>query len=327
MKLASIVVSAQHPDGLRLHLDNLQWALGMHDSYVLTFKAWNFDHAKYPGINFISVDGDPLQFHYFWEMEIPELIRSVHADVFLFTELDMYFHTPAARASQTCHREQVILMDELEYPDAISGLRSGGRELYPRIWENAAFIPGPVLREALSEGIALNRFVRHPRILSSLASPERGDLYVRQCTGKEESLSTLCRNGEFQADTLFEFTLFCFLKQVPFRKVDLIVHLPKPEAHHRRVPAAYKSPGGAQRLLDYYSSRNDRIHIPSTLFMYYLSGALELEPEMRQLWRGNIELARKLQKVAPLAKEWMQDSAYERFLRALAITCGEAKMI
>jgi hypothetical protein len=293
MKVAAITVVAQHPKGLDLHIHNLRWALQgtLYQIYIFTKAGWHFDKALYPDVVFIEVPGEPIEWYNFWHETIPSHIRTrCSEDIYLFTELDMFYHKRLFKHIHHCYvTGDIVISDELYHP-SISVLQ---KVVYPRIWEGGCIIHGKLLLRAITEyGISLHNTFQSDWLLKKIK---------QKC--KDEWLFKFkladIKKGDIY-DTFVELYLFCYIFKIPVVRCPLLIHFPALEAIHRLCPHVYGQP-----FKKYYLS-----YVPPNLpkhnaaFMFYLSEAWSYTQEL-----GNYLLSLHPSQFGNLV--WLQCTAHE----------------
>lgn len=302
MKVASLSVIAQFPQVLDLHVRNLRWALAGsdHHIYVFTFANWNFDKARYPDVTFLETPvEDPYDHHHFWRCEIPAFLGSeVKEDMLSFTEADMFYYRPLLPLIQES-QPHITMNDDLYH----GGLKDNGVEVYPRLWEGGLILNSQIMREAVEAGVSLGPMLCSPEILRRIrALPDHFTVWDQPINRWDEAKAT---------DTLMEFTLHCYFRQMPVRRASFTTHFHPVE----RVLYFNRDKLPAVLTYDLIKTFVWQEHIHRFLFMTYLVGETPYDDGMvshfvKEDWywyRRQIEL------LALHAEEWMPPEAYKRF--------------
>ena len=285
----------QWPDGLRMHVANIAWALRLFDYHhiVVTTSAITRQYTgALQNVEFHVID-EVLSsgFIPFWD-HFPNLwdtFQPTGAQC-LFMEQDVLFARPLEKLSTKQDRLYSMLPESLDYHH----LYVGDKKVHSRVWEGGFLIPSDLIQKALDNGVSFAQ--ERPWINSNIK------YYEKKLKGR------IMFSGPKEPDTMDDLTAFCGLKagtSVHYMKHQA-VHLRGPEAVHRQFPkliTKFDSAGlQAIREINY-----DPWVVAAG---YYISGSHDNfaydagEPDtqsLHDLWR--------LQK---FAREWMDENEYYR---------------
>lgn len=308
MKITVITTIAQHFKGAHLHLKNLKWAFG-EDAHIIVNHFKSHKMPDIQNVSYNSVDADPKKFHFFWD-EMNGFLNN-DSDFFVFTEQDIFI---TEKPKYSNHIKLSFVSDYLSLFDL------NYKKLYPRIWEGYTFIPGWVVRKAIDENV---NFGNH---ISKSLDWNLDNYYTKynDWISINDYLTTkgrMLHEGHF--DTLFEFTLFCFLNNVKylnncidsyhissdavhFRGIDRLCFdcLIYEDLNHIKNP----SPNKPNSSKVYEDMIND------CAFMLLISGCHKKSTNMKNLICHPLNKKRlllKLQKLEVHAGEWMNQIEIE----------------
>ena len=303
MKVTVITTIAQHYKGAKIHLQNLKWAFGEDaDIIVQHFKNHQMPEIK---ANYQSVDVNPYEFYFFWNNV--EKFLDNNADFYIFTEQDIFI---TKKPSYTKNCIKISFTDNY-----LSIFNSNKEKIYPRIWEGYTFIPGWIIRKAIDKNISFGNHIRNSLNwnLNGLQTMYKEwieiDEYIRKAGRK-------WHEGDF--DTMFEFSLFCFLNNFKWESNCIKdYHISEDSVHFRGIDRLcfdcqeiYKnlhyiynpSPLKPEAFNSYQNMIND------CASMLLLSGSHSKSKEMKNLIKYPLQSKRlflKLKQLEIKAHEWM----------------------
>ena len=305
MKITAITTIAQHNRGIELHIRNLRWALG--DAARIIVNC--FTHNSHPDLNveYYQVQADPNKFYFFWD-EMSALLVDDDADVYIFTEQDI-----VCTDRLKIDRPDTINISYDSHYLAIFD-RSFSK-LYPRIWEGYCKVPGFMVREAISQNINLgNHVTRKWRV---------DDLYTwyGRFIPLDEYLNSQHNLHEGDIDTMFEFSLYCYLNKYPWLSSNIDgYHIASDAVHFRGIdrlchdcPDIYNSLESVLVRLRQGSDESKRIHddmIGDCALMLMLSkNHINNEVLFKLLAnkKSRSRLLMKIEAVRAHAHEWMNE--------------------
>lgn len=260
MRIASITMIGQFPDGIDIHTRNLKWALGEEDhSYIITIP-WFIEKyrlkndSKVTYIPFIPKKrASETGFINFWH-EFPDLIKNynINPEWFLFMEEDIWFF-----AKPYIPEKELSINAFLARGDT-RNVMVNDNLLHSRVWEGAQIIHKNIVKDAINFGINFS-FVR-----DTFFHREK-EYYEKKFNGE----ITLSKYQ--QPDTFDEFGLYCALVKHTRINHDLkAVHVRGPESVHRLYPELYSkcSMGKIKEV----QSKLSYIDVMLVVGIYYLVG-------------------------------------------------------
>lgn len=210
MKIKAITTIGQHSKGVDLHLRNLRWALGEGSEIIVQHFAFH-NMPLMEDVRFIPADSDPSQFYFFWDNASSFLYDD--SDFFLFTEQDIF---ATCKIKDTIELLGINDSSKIKISfssDYLSIFNNNNEKIYPRIWEGFTLVPGWMVRKAIDENVNFGNHVRASLNweLGNLRTHYNGWMYVFDYINK---LGKKMHEGDF--DTMFEFSLFCFLQNFSY---------------------------------------------------------------------------------------------------------------
>jgi hypothetical protein len=313
MKVEAITVAGQFPDGIDLHVNNLRWATFGLDCqiHIFTARHWKVEN-KWPGVVVHEVDADPFKWFNYWTNVVPQHLKESSADVFVFSQLDtFYFRRLKELVSQAGRNEEIIMNND----DYHSGISLGGSRVYPRLWEGGLFVNRQVLGNAINRyGIRLDKDVSNEWLLSEIGI---------KCTTESldgKPLKSL-RKG-CGLDTLGEFCLYCFFKQIPVTEAKYLVHFPAVETLHRKYPQHYGK--FTEEFLTCIAEQRDQ----SGILLYYLSGCYKWSDLLKNfVCRLPDNAGQRLRYLERHAHEWMDQWQLYRFRQLLDLVKSRKRVL
>jgi hypothetical protein len=299
MRIASVTMIGQFPDGIGLHVRNLRWSLSIDDCiYIITtnnniinYKLKDDDRVTY--IDFGACD-DIRNWIPFWRAFAGIVTeRRIDPEWFLFMEQDIWFHERIAGDPPPGPKE---IRSHLPLHDDYHSVLLDGHLHHPRVWEGSTLIHGPLVRRAMDFGIDFSAhedwFINKDRA------------YWDGLVGGTLSL------GEYEhGDTMDEFALYCALvERTRMTHCQRAVHLQGPEALHRNSPEVYcgceegKLSAMAERWSYYFCFH-------AAVAVYYIAGNWERGVDWRRMQR---RFRPGFEKVLRTGREWMKPEEYER---------------
>lgn len=300
----------QFPEGVELHVRNLQWflrGLDYHIYIVTTPKVFDNIDINTAEVTFITrptaqdefAENPQTGYVNFWRW-FPTLIKNyrIEPEWFLFMEQDLWFFEqfdsfPPSDTVKTFYREpgeyhNIMLNDEI---------------LQPHLWEGTTLVNSAIVTRALKAKVrfgyyAESFFDRNRERYEGLFG---GKITIAQWTRPE---------------TMGEFSLYCALEErVQWQEVEKAVHLRGPEIVHRKCAEFYR--GGTQESVTAVQAALPDVDIYTAVAVYYIAGAWRRREQID--WRNaSEELEHSLLKVAATAGHWMAPEQYSRLLEVLA---------
>jgi hypothetical protein len=303
VRIASITMVGQFPDGIDLHVRNLRWALTPADHiFVVTlphiieaFGLASDERVTY--VPFVPKVVRPSGWIVFWR-EFPALVRELRIDPdwFLLMESDIWFVAPPGVPDDPgCVR--AFLAPGNGYRDVMAG----GRLLQPRIWEGAQLVSGRVIRAATEFGIDFS------------AVPQT---FVERDPAKYEARfgGPISLYDNHMPDTLDELSLYCAVEaRVAFERDVRAVHLRGPETLHLRFPEIYR--GAPRATVDAVQRRQSYLDVLLPIAVYHAVG---LWPDIDDLdWtRAWPDSRRDLDLLLASKPVWLRDDELARLRHA-----------
>lgn len=298
MKVATITCLGQHPKGLSLHLRNLQWAVDRpHERYIVSKTRWRLKGD----CKFYLCDKPLGELTAYWNKEIPDLLRSIDADVVLFSEMDMIYTTHLGEHIDAVYAEDCLVMNSDIYGWDIL---KEGEIIYQRIWEGGLIVRyDRLMRHLNTEGelgwsvsSGSRKIVRENFDGEYIISPGNVEMLLTDVPASP-------------VEVLFDFQLRSFYEKTPTRREKILIHLPRPETIHRLYPWVY------DEISQFHM---DRLHketrdtIANTLFLYVMSGVTTFNPVVKRFIHGDSTF-HCLDPIARNAREWMSPEEQDRF--------------
>jgi hypothetical protein len=305
MRIASVTMIGQFPDGIDLHVRNLRWALSEHDhifvittgSFITKYKLKN--DARTTFIDFGEFSTIQLWIP-FWN-DFPRIVsdHGIAPEWFLFMEQDIWFSKMIKDEPLPDPNE---IRSYLPLHNNYHSVMIDERMIHPRIWEGAVLIHGPLVQRAIDFGIDFsahaNWFINKDR-----------EHWDRLGGGK------LSFRAYEQPDTMDEFTLYCAL--VEKKKAAYCAraaHVRGPEALHRLSRELYDS-GDTNRLGIIAEQSPPYFCVYAAAAVYFIAGNWKEEADwtkMEDWYKPEFET------LIRTGKEWMKSEEYERLQRVVA---------
>jgi hypothetical protein len=305
MRIASITMVGQFPDGIGLHVRNLRWALSDEDhifivtngSFIRKYALENDDRTTY--INFGECDDIQRVIH-FWT-EFPRIVRTHRIDpkCFLFMQQDNWFHQKIARDPLP---EPQLIRSHLPLLTDYHAVTVDDRLLHPRMWEGSTLLHGLLVRRAIEFGID---FSAHRRWFIN-----RDKAHWDRVAGGRIALA------EYEAgDMMDEFGLYCALvEKTTMTYCPRAAHLQGPESLHRHRPDLYDGCDD-ERLRAVAEAWSGYCSVYAAGAVYYIAGNWKEEADWRRMQR---RFRPEFAKLIPSAKDWMKPDEYERLEKVVA---------
>jgi hypothetical protein len=316
MKVTVITTIAQHYRGAKLHLQNLKWAFGENANIIVQhFKSHQMPEIK---ADYRAFDANPYEFYFFWD-KIEELL-DIDCDFFVFTEQDILITSKP----EYCDHIKLSFTDNY-----LSVFNFNRKKLYPRIWEGYTFIPGWMVRKAIDENISFGNHVKKSLDwnLNDLYTSYKDWVKIQDYI---EVKGRQWHEGDF--DTMFEFSLFCFLNNFKWKSNCVEgYHISKDAVHFRGIDRlCFDCRDIYENLQSIYNPSPDR---PDVLKHYQemvndcaaillLSGVHSKSDLMKRLIRYPLQekrLLRKLKQLDVHANEWMDEQELDSLKWAIFI--------
>lgn len=193
MKITAVTTIAQHHMGAALHIKNLRWALG--DAARIVVNCFGDHRLPELPVEYNKVKADPSKFYFFWD-NISDILCD-NADWYVFTEQDII-----------CTDKINIVADciNISFDNHYLAIFDNNKQkIYPRIWEGYCKIPGDIVRHAMKNNISLGNHVSRRWDLNGIHT------WYGEYIPINTYLSGDLKLHEGDIDTLFEFSLFCYL--------------------------------------------------------------------------------------------------------------------
>lgn len=262
MRIASITMIGQFPDGIDIHVRNLKWALTEQDhifiitlpKFIESFNLKNDSQVTY--IPFCSKLTSGTGFIKFWA-EFPKLIKEyqINPEWFLFIEEDIWFFAKPTIQTDTKtikgflprgSYRNVMLKDQI---------------LHSRVWEGAQIVSSEIVHNAIKFGIDFS-FVRNTFL------NKNKEKYVNEFGGP------ITLSMYQNPDTFDEFCLYCALVEKTEIKHDVkALHVRGPESLHRMYPDIYHY--ATNERLQQIQKKISYIDILLVVAVYYMVGLWE----------------------------------------------------
>lgn len=341
MNIVVVTTVAQHRAGIQLHLANLKWALQKHNVRIVvrTFSEWSLAEWSLHTSDLEVIEHRVFPFHYFpfWDHANEQMQKHIGwADAFLLIEQDVLF----TKVIDDIPTEAIVINLESYY---LSVYTPSVDRFYPRIWDGATFVPASVIAKAIESGISLGS---KPRQLVTGGSLDNSMLDSFHTTnGWPWNYLPSLREytvGKDLFDTMLEFTVYCFVTQVPINRwtrlendyqySEAVVHLRGIDTLVLDCPGVYEDLNllgmveTSRTHLEWFY--NDcammlllsGVHLPSPLMAsklrhYYGSAFTDWTKLDRPGSVSNIVwLKKKMGLLAANASEWMPPATYDRFI-------------
>jgi hypothetical protein len=302
MRIASVTMIGQFPDGIDLHARNLRWALSEEDHiYIITTGSFIANYGLNSDARVTYIDFGEYRsiqpWLSFWD-EFPRIVseHGIDPEWFLFMEQDIWFCDRLKNDPVPLPQE---IRSHLPLNYKYHSVMVDNRVVHPRVWEGSMLIHGPLVRRAIDCGI---NFSAHA---NWFINQER-ESWERRAGG------TLSLGQYQELDTMDEFTLYCFLvEKTRATHLPRAVHVRGPEALHRLSPELYYS-SDVNKLQVASEQPACYFCVYSAAAVYYIAGNWKHEADwtkMRPWCKPEFE------KLIRTGKQWMQSGEYERLER------------
>lgn len=260
MRIASFTMVGQFPDGINLHVRNLEWALTDQDHiYIVTlpehikqFNLINKEHVTF--IPFVYKKKDP--FVPFWA-NFPKILKKLNIDPewFLFMEEDIWFYQNIDKLPNNPKK----IINYLPLQKHYHSIFSNGKLIHPRVWEGANLIHSQIVKKAIERNINFC-FVKNFFCESHYWKRVYGEITLGDWNNTP--------------DTFDEFGLYCALWEKTIVEYESrAVHLRGPESLHRYFPNLYQK-ASEQEILEAQKKLN-YMCVYAALGVYYIAGNFE----------------------------------------------------
>lgn len=238
--VSSITIAAQHPEGVELHLNNINWAIdNPKDIYLLTFKKWNLSKFSYKA-KVIEVDEDPLQnhpFYQFWKYEALNLIKNLQSEIIVINQLDIFYTTKLyLYINEIKHNPDMVFNLNTPEPGRYS-LFQEEKFVYPRIYEAGLIVNRELLIKAIEKGLHFGNGIDNPDIIQFMKKNKLSFLVDNQLLPHGHPY----KGGYIKGDCMAEFMLFCYMNKIRALTRDYAIHLQAPETLHLNYPELYSN--------------------------------------------------------------------------------------
>lgn len=297
MRIASITMIGQFPDGIDLHIRNLRWALTEEDhifivtpqSIIDDLSLIDDDRTTY--VPFLPKETAHTGFINFWR-EFPDILTQydIHPEWFLLMEADIWFF-----ARPSIHDDPHIIRSFLPQ-GSYRNILAGGKVIHPRVWEGAQLIHRDVIQNAIKFGIDFSFVSR--------------TFFDKNKTKYEDQHGPITMSMYKHPDTMDEFGLYCALEAKT--SIDYCVkalHLRGPECLHRQFPDLYQ--GGSKERVSEIQKRMPYFDVLLAIAVYYTAGLWENIDHLdwTQAWP---ESKREIDRLLITGMEWMEFHEYTR---------------
>ena len=239
-----------------IHVRNLLWSLGNPRIYMLTHRG--VDLPEHPNIDYVYAKNletreelPPEEFSMSRVYHIYDEINHLDfsdVDVVLFMQNDIFFtdKEKVAASVAACHgRGKIVLSifnpnshsiydkDKKQNPEPQMTLSGESGLVYPRVWDGATFVPARLIEQAVADDVEFGysrKCTLEGGWLYDFALKNWSDYLVgthgnRDVNGDPFKLVDIIAKGHIVAPTrdkywelMFEFSLYAFFKNVPFKK-------------------------------------------------------------------------------------------------------------
>lgn len=314
MRIASITMVGQFPEGIDIHVRNLKWALSEEDHiYIVTLpkiiKKFNLKNDK--RVTFIPFSTrDPNAFCIdtcvlgcgfinFWN-EFEFLINKykINPEWFLFMEEDIWFNKKIEV------QEDPLTITSFLYQSDYRNVLIDKKLLFPRVWEGGQLIHKDIIKRAIRFGINFS-FVESTFFHKNKAKYEKK-------FGGNISLVNYSK-----PDTMDELTLYCALEEELKMIFDIrAYHLRGPETVSRQIPGVCEKI--SEQEVYEYQKVYKYIDLYLVISVYYIVG---LWDEIKHLNWNVLKKENKkvLEKYIENGSEWMKEDEYFRLIDVIDI--------
>lgn len=298
MRIASITMVGQFPDGIDIHVRNLKWALSEDDhifiitlpTFIESFGLKNDKQVTY--IPFAPQSVSEKGFINFWR-DFPKIIKEyqINPDWFLFMEEDIWFFA------------KPVLQDEPKKIQSFlprgsyRNILLDGEILHNRIWEGAQVIHSSIINNAIDFDINFS-FVRNTFL------NKNREKYEEEFGGK------ITMSMYQNPDTFDEFGLYCALvEKTKIQHEVKALHMRGPESLHRMYPDIYNY--GTKERIKEIQNKVAYVDILLVIAVYYTVG---LWKHIHHLdWtKVQKESKREVERLLLTGGEWLTLEEYTR---------------
>lgn len=306
MRVASVTMVGQFPDGIDLHARNLRWALSEEDhSFIVTpaYIVSEFGLKNSGRTTYIPFDIKEKQngFINFWR-EFPHILKeyAIEPEWFLFTESDILFFARPPISDDPGKIRSYLPQGSYR------NILVGDKILHPRVWEGSQLVHGDIVRRAIKFGIDFS-FVSRTFLDEDRAKYE------------EEFGGPITMSMYKAPDTMDEFGLYCALvEKTQIENVVKALHMRGPESLHRQFPDIYRY-ATKERLAE-VQKKMPYLDILLAVALYYTAGTWN-EIEHLDWTKAKAESKREIDRLLITGMEWMNFSEYTK-LDSLRLLMG-----
>jgi hypothetical protein len=306
MRIASVTMIGQFPDGIDLHVRNLLWALSEKDhSYIITkgsfIKKCNLHSNDRTTFIDFGECPDITRFVHYWK-DFPRIVREydIDPDWFLFTEQDIWFYEKIKADPLPDPKE---IRSHLTPDDVYHAVMVDDQLYHSRLWEGSILFDGPLIKRAIDFGIDFS------------ANP---DWFIKKDQAHWDRLAggKLSLGHYDRADTMDEFALYCALvEKTQMTFWPRAVHLQGPEVFQRYCPAAYD--GVDEESLQVFAHQPNYLYfcVYAAAAVYFIAGNWKKEADWKRM---QPQFRPEFKKLIGNANEWMKPDEYERLEKVVA---------
>jgi len=298
MRVASITMVGQFPDGIDIHVRNLKWALSEDDHiFIITLPAFiesfglkNDNQVTY--IPFIAQNVTENGFINFWK-HFPRIIKEyqIYPEWFLFMEEDIWFF-----AKPPIQDDPKMIRGFLPR-GSYRNIMLNDQIMHNRIWEGAQAIHSSIVQNAIEFGIDFS-FVRNTFLTKN------------QKKYDEEFGGHITMSMYQNPDTFDEFGLYCALvEKTQIEHEVKALHVRGPESMHRMYPDVYLY--ATKERLHEIQKKLPYVDVLLVVAVYYTVG---LWKHIHHLdWtKAQKESKREIARLLLTGSEWMTFEEYTR---------------
>lgn len=298
MRIASITMIGQFPNGIDIHVRNLKWALSKEDhifiitlpNFIESFGLKNDSQVTYIPFNtqIISDKG----FINFWK-DFPKLIKEykIYPEWFLFMEEDIWFF-----AKPSIQLDPKVIQGFLPR-GSYRNIMLNNQIIHSRIWEGAQVVHSKIIQNAIKFGIDFS-FVRNTFLNKNRKKYE------------DEFGGEITMSMYQNPDTFDEFGLYCALVEKTQVEHEVkALHVRGPESLHRLYPDTYLS--ASKERLNEIQKKIPYVDILLIIAVYYTVG---LWKQIHHLDWSNAqkESKREIERLLITGGDWMTFEEYTR---------------
>lgn len=298
MRIASITMIGQFPDGVDIHVRNLKWALTKKDhifivtlpEFIDSFELKDDEQVTY--IPFYTKIESKNEFINFWKV-FPEIIKKheIYPEWFLFMEQDIWFF-----AKPSLQNDSKIINGFLPR-GSYRNVMLDDQILHSRVWEGAQAVSSEVVKNAIDFGIDFS-FIRNTFL------NKQKEKYENEFGG---SISmSMYKNP----DTFDEFCLYCALvEKTKIEHEVKALHVRGPESLHRMFPDIYQY--ATKDRLQEIQNKMSYIDVLLAVAVYYTVG-LWKKIDHLDWTKAQKESKREVERLLLTGREWMTFEEYTR---------------